>query len=65
MSDEYLSKYVIGFEVLGGNSGEWFEYDYWDGMMDTSESNRKGFCKYLAGKYKTDAALQTAWGIPW
>lgn len=62
MSDEYLSKYVIGFEVLGGNSGEWFEYDYWDGMMDTSESNRKGFCKYLAGKYKTDAALQTAWG---
>lgn len=64
MSDEYLSKYIIGFEVLGGNSGEWFEYDYWDGQMDTSESNRKGFCEYLTSKYGTDAALQEAWGDP-
>lgn len=64
MSDEYLSQYVIGFEILGGETGEWFEYSYWDGMMDTSECNRKSFARYLKNKYKTDAALQSAWGDP-
>ena len=62
MSDDYLSKYVVGFEYLGGNSGEWFEYDYWDGEMDTSECNRQKFAEYLTEKYQTDSALQAAWG---
>lgn len=59
--DAFLNEYVIGYEYLGGDTGEWFEPGYWDAKMDTSDCNRKKFQQYLGEKYGTDEALQKAW----
>lgn len=34
-SDPLLNARIIGYELLGGDSGEWFGPGYWDGYMDT------------------------------
>lgn len=61
-SDPLLNARIIGYELLGGDSGEWFGPGYWDGYMDTSEPNRRAFCRFLRERYGSDAALQQAWG---
>ena len=61
-SDPLLNARVIGYELLGGDTGEWFGPGYWDGYMDTSEPNRRAFCRFLRERYGSDAALRQAWG---
>ena len=60
--DRLLNSRIIGYEFLGGDSGEWFGPEYWDGKMDTSEPNRRKFAQYLKNLYHTDKAIQESWG---
>lgn len=61
-NDEMLRERVIGFAPLAGCTGEWFAPDFWEGVMDVSEPNLRKFREWLTYRYKTDEALQAAWG---
>ncbi|MBQ7649831.1 MAG: beta-galactosidase, partial [Victivallales bacterium] len=54
---------IVGFHSINGISAEWF---HWGSQsrkfVDYSDAGRDDFRRWLKAKYKTDAALQKAWG---
>ncbi len=62
LADPVLCEHVIGYHFSGGETGEWFQRRYWDGVMNISEPNNRQFRHWLVKKYGTDAALSAAWG---
>ncbi len=61
-NDELLRERVIGFAPLVYTTGEWFTIDFFEGAMEISEPVLRKFREWLTYRYKTDAALQAAWG---
>ena len=65
---DFLSKtayadHIAGFVLASGHTEEWMEWGFDDKVVgDYSPAARKGFRRWLAAKYATDAALQAAWG---
>ena len=57
-SHPVYSKHVFGYHI---ECGEWFQYMFRENGLDISESNSSRFREWLRNKYKTDAALQSAW----
>lgn len=62
LADPVLSKRTIGYHFSGGETGEWFQRRYWDGVLNVSEANTRAFRRWLAAKYATDETLSAAWG---
>lgn len=62
MSDDFIKKMVIGYQPAAGDAGEWFGPEYWNGGLDTSQNNLNSYRKWLKEKYKSNQALQQAWG---
>lgn len=62
MKQEPESQWLIGFHIAGGVYGEWHHWGFMYNEGDTSEPNQRYFRKWLTNKYKTDIALQRAWG---
>lgn len=62
IEDEFLNKIVIGYQPTACDAGEWIGPNYWLGGLDISQPNQNAFREYLKEKYKTDAALRSAWG---
>ena len=56
------SNRIVAYSPCGSYGGEWFGPNFWNGHYDTSEVCARKFRTYLSNKYKTDAALQKAWG---
>lgn len=61
LADEVLCERVIGYHFSGGETGEWFQRRYWDGVLNVSDANTRCFRRWLARKYPDDAALSAAW----
>lgn len=61
LADPLLSERVIGYHFSGGETGEWFQRRYWEGVLNVSAANTRGFRRWLAAKYTDDAALSAAW----
>lgn len=57
-SHPVYSKHVVGYHL---DCGEWFQYMFRENGSDISQANSKKFRSWLTRKYKTDAALKTAW----
>ena len=51
--------HVYGYHL---ECSEWFQYAYREAGADISPANDRKFREWLTAKYKTDAALQQAWG---
>jgi hypothetical protein len=54
---------IYSFMLAGAIYGEWHYFGY-KKEPDTGEAMTKRFRQWLADKYKTDQALQDAWGNP-
>lgn len=60
-----LDDNILGILVCDGYTYEWCKYACQDDIAtDYSKPMEEYFREWLAGEYKTDAALQTAWGNP-
>ncbi len=57
---------VIGFQFCGGHDGQFVQWEYgpFNGHFEYSEATHIALRKYLTEIYKTDEALQKAWGDP-
>lgn len=56
---------IIGYHPGGGNSCEWFYGDSWNPKWQGyDKSTADAWKAWLRKKYKTDGALQSAWGNP-
>lgn len=56
---------VIGYHIASGTTEEWMMWGANDNQWtDYSPDNTAAFRRWLAGRYRTDAALQAAWGDP-
>ena len=54
---------IVGFHSINGISAEWFHWGSQSrNFVDYSDAGRDDFRRWLKAKYKTDAALQKAWG---
>ena len=63
--EKNYGKNIIGYHPGGGNSCEWFYGDSWRPLWSGyDKSTLEAWRKWLLKKYKTDAALQAAWGNP-
>ncbi len=62
MADDLLCEHVIGYHFSGGETGEWFQRRYWDGVLNVSDANSRQFRLWLEKKYGTNMALSDAWG---
>ena len=62
MGDDFIRKMVVGYQPAAGDAGEWFGPEYWNGGMDTSSENLKAYRNWLKKTYKSNQALQEAWG---
>ncbi len=60
--DELLCEHVIGYHFSGGETGEWFQRRYWDGVLNVSEANSRQFRVWLQRKYGTEDSLSKSWG---
>ena len=61
--EEKYGPHVAGYHPCGQNTGEWFYEDSWrDCYSGYAKSDETAWRKWLAARYKSDAALQTAWG---
>ena len=64
-AEKKFGKNIIGYHPGGGNSCEWFYGDSWRPLWSGyDKSTLEAWRKWLLKKYKTDAALQAAWGNP-
>ena len=63
-ADPVLRDHMIGYHFASGMTSEHYQFRYWDGVLDVSEANQKGFRYWLWRKYRTDEALSTAWEQP-
>jgi beta-galactosidase len=60
-SSSYANR-VLGFLVCSGYTAEWQSWGLWSRQLgDFSDPSAKGFRRWLANKYKSDEALQSAW----
>lgn len=55
---------VIAFQIAGGLQGEWHQWGCVKHEPDFSKPMQERFREYLKQKYRSDAALQKAWGNP-
>jgi len=56
---------ILGYIPYSGYSAEWQSWGLWDGhLADYSEPARRAWHRWLAQRYPTDSALQTAWHQP-
>jgi hypothetical protein len=56
---------IATLRLLYGNGGEWNHWGYHQkALVDFSKPMQRAFGKWLNEKYKTEAALQKAWGKP-
>ncbi len=54
---------IIGYHVASGTTEEWMQWGSNDRLwVDYSPANLKRFRAWLAARYRSDAALQKAWG---
>ena len=53
---------IVGSLLGSGNTAEWIWYGTGQHALDFSEAGQECWKKWVAEKYKTDAALQKAWG---
>ncbi len=61
LADPILCEHVIGYHFSGGETGEWFQRRYHDGVLNISEPNNRQFRLWLQKKYGSDKALSAAW----
>ncbi len=62
LADPVLCNRVIGYHFSGGETGEWFQRRYHDGVLNVSDANHRQFRLWLTKKYENDKALSEAWG---
>ena len=63
MKEQNYYNRVFGLKISGGQSYEWMHLGTGaDQGPDYSAASMEGFRNYLKNKYKTDQALQAAWG---
>ncbi len=60
MASSDHSKNILGYVLCALKGLRWMPPE----GFDISKTNQQGFSEWLAQKYRTDAALQTAWGKP-
>lgn len=61
--EQRFGSHVLGYHVSGQSAGEWFYDSTWEKIMPNFEEPfRDGFRRWLRAKYRTDQALQSAWG---
>lgn len=53
---------VAGYLIAGGRASEWYWWGSHNGYVDYSECNQAAFRQWLGKRYKSDAALQRAYG---
>ncbi|MCY2928257.1 MAG: beta-galactosidase [Planctomycetota bacterium] len=61
--ERHFGENVAGYHVAGGDCGEW-SYIWAERLSDFSEPQQEAYRWWLAERYKTNAALQEAWGDP-
>ena len=61
--EQHFGENVAGYHVAGGDCGEW-SYIWAERLSDFSEPQQEAYRWWLAERYKTDAAVQAAWGDP-
>ena len=61
MKKQDYYKRIVAIRTSHGVFSEWHYYGMSGMMPDNGKAMTKAFRKYLRNKYKTDAALQTAW----
>ena len=60
--EKHYGDHVLGYHPAGQNSAEWFYKDSWKRKLcGFSPAMKKGFRKWLRGRYSTIAALNKAW----
>jgi hypothetical protein len=57
-----LARHILGYTIMGQNSGEWFPFNYVTNGPDYSATNLAAFRTWLTDKYGSDSALSQAWG---
>lgn len=63
MQDSPFADRIPYLRLCYGNCGEWNNFGYAEqAYVDVSRPMQKAFAGYLLQKYRTDAALQQAWG---
>ncbi len=72
--EEKFGNNIVGYQVGNGFGGEWLPFNsFWEtrpgqppptkfGVEDYSPAAKKDFRRWLRAKYKSETALQTAWG---
>ncbi len=64
MKEQSYFNRVYGLKISAGHTYEWMTWGTGDGMApDYSKVSIEGFRKYLKKTYKTEEALQKAWGV--
>ncbi|NMC19484.1 MAG: hypothetical protein GYA33_03595 [Thermogutta sp.] len=60
-----FGEHVAGYHPCGQNTGEWFYEDTWLSPLNGySQASQTAWRRWLEGRYRSDAALQAAWGDP-
>ena len=60
--EERFGEHVAGYHPCGQNTGEWFYQNTWSHPLNGyAPADRAAWRAWLAERYKTDAALRSAW----